>query len=66
MLLKLTYYFICIAEYLIVQRLILLVRMIQSSKVEFLGAHPEIMHESLILGITSYFGEITLELGGLN
>jgi hypothetical protein len=40
--------------------------MIQSSKVEFLGAHPEIMHESLILGITSYFGEITLELGGLN
>jgi hypothetical protein len=51
--LKLAYNFICIAEYLVVKRLILLVRMIQTSEVELFRAHPKIINNSLILGTTS-------------
>lgn len=51
--LKLSYNFICIAEYLVVKRLILLVGVIQTSEVKLFRAHPKIINKSLILGATS-------------
>ena len=64
--LKLTYNFICIAEYLVVKRLILLVRMIQASEVELFRAHPKIMNKLLVLGAATYYREVMLDLRGLN
>ena len=51
--LKLSYNLICIAEYLVVKRLILLVGMIQTSEVVLLRAHPNVINKALILGTTS-------------